>query len=367
MKKISGYFPVFSFIMASKCGCSIHNQLTSSVSAKDIHTFKLSSRKFVKSIIESLVRDGLLSKRATYLCTVCAEHVSCEPDRKKPKIDSVGASNDNECTDIPMPSTDTTNITHTNIDIIPPNDSNCNETQRKVKSIVSDIENGVFSREQLGEIASALGKSQHAIAYKITKQCSSLCDNLYKIDANDVLACGNEVALEFLCGFTGYHLPVAPTDVKECLALGLEHIYHCRDRHFIGPLSFKRAIEIYFTSKSKTSCSILSKAAPFPSYQTLLTWLSNQGKDPLMCPNGDTITFFDNNQIIGKTHNVKLNQTVKSSVVTTLIHISSPLTSHYLQMQEALSPKVWLKSFELSDANKEQLVTIEEKSQYVFR
>ena len=46
----------------------------------------------------------------------------------------------------------------------------------------------------------------------------------------------------------------------------------------------------------------------------ILNWLNSHAEEPLKCPvSGDTIPFFDNNQVVGKRWSVSLDSKVPSS------------------------------------------------------
>ena len=84
----------------------------------------------------------------------------------------------------------------------------------------------------------------------------------------------------------------------------LEQMLHTCNMGFVGPVSFKLNMLVYFSSKSKTACNILSRNGPFGSYTTILNWLNDQGHNAITAPQGDIITFFDNNQVVGKNYKI---------------------------------------------------------------
>ncbi len=78
-------------------------------------------------------------------------------------------------------------------------------------------------------------------------------------------------------------------------------------------------------------------------------------------PTGDLVTFYDNNQVIGKTHHVSLNNKVRSSTITTAIHI--PSRGQPLQQDPTLSPATWLTDFELNPIQLEQLRQLQHEAE----
>ena len=57
-------------------------------------------------------------------------------------------------------------------------------------------------------------------------------------------------------------------------------------------------------------------------YDTISNWLSNLSSSPAEPPKGDVDHAFDNNQKIGKTWHVSVNNKVKASVTATDIWLS---------------------------------------------
>ncbi len=144
--------------------------------------------------------------------------------------------------------------------------------------------------------------------------------------------------------------------------MALEHIYHARNRHFIGPTSFKANLLTYFHSKSKSACKILSHFGPFGSYTSLIQWLGEQGKIPNSAPTHELLTFFDNNQVVCKNHHVKVNNTMKTSTITSVIHITSKDHTD-LQSDTKLCPSLWLPDFQLNHGQQLELHEFQQQAQ----
>ena len=67
------------------CGCGRHEELTEGLQFK---VKKLAHRPFPKADVESLISEGLLSERPTYLCDVCASFSKSEYGDKHKKLKS---------------------------------------------------------------------------------------------------------------------------------------------------------------------------------------------------------------------------------------------------------------------------------------
>lgn len=65
------------------------------------------------------------------------------------------------------------------------------------------------------------------------------------------------------------------------------------------PFTFSKNLLSYYFSESKAICTMNSVAGPGGSYQSVLSWIAQQGADPVCISEiEDLITFFDNNQIL---------------------------------------------------------------------
>lgn len=74
-------------------------------------------------------------------------------------------------------------------------------------------------------------------------------------------------------------------------------------------------------------------------------WISNQTSKPLQFPDGDCVVIFDNNQVIGRSWNIKVNHKTKSSVVTTICQLQYD-GYHNIQRQPQLKPYLWLRNID---------------------
>ena len=319
----------------SQCSCTLHAQLTEHIPQAQVHVSKISSRRVCKAHIDILIAEGHLSHRCTYICNICGQHGGTLISSKKIKAST---------------STDST-------------------TDTEINDLVSKISQGYYSQQQLAHIAQALGQTQNQSLYTESLQIGQLYKNTLAQDTTSaLLQQSNAVVKSFIEGAcTLPSTDTSPHDTRQqSYALALENMYHARNRSFIGPTSFKAHILAYFHSKSKSTSHILGQFGPFGSYTALHKWLNEQGKVPLPTPNTDIISFFDNNQVVGKTHHVSLNSTVKSSTITTIIHIHARNTST-LQHQPHLSPSLWLPHFNLEQSHHAQFEELQKHSEETLR
>ncbi len=102
---------------------------------------------------------------------------------------------------------------------------------------------------------------------------------------------------------------------KYLVAMTMELVSILRHKSCIAPLSFMRNLMSY---ADKVSMLRLDAAnSPGGNYTTVRSWLINQANATTpVCPSGDIILVFDNDQVVGKTYKVQPNNEVRSSVIT---------------------------------------------------
>ncbi|XP_078336984.1 uncharacterized protein LOC144626577 [Crassostrea virginica] len=109
----------------------------------------------------------------------------------------------------------------------------------------------------------------------------------------------------------------------------------------------------YYITGSKSALTLATKGSPCWSYTTIQSWIADQGKEEIHCPQDpDVVTFFDNNQVLEKKWKVEVNYKSRASVIITLIHIiPNTMDPHRLQKIPELSPKMWLDFSETGKTN----------------
>ena len=150
----------------------------------------------------------------------------------------------------------------------------------------------------------------------------------------------NQILVKFIMSLTG----AEETNSKKllCVANSIDSIYKARNLSLITPLCFSNNILSYCASGSRFICDIYNSVSPAGSYTSVRKWLNSQScEPPPPVPNADTITFFDNSQVIGRNWRVCYNYKSKASVITTVLHIV-PSCDRQLQKCVNLSPTQWL-------------------------
>ena len=154
--------------------------------------------------------------------------------------------------------------------------------------------------------------------------------------------------LQFLLSLTNVNLETASQTTLFSLLCTLKNIYYLRHRNVVLPLNFAISLIVYSLTRSKLSLQAINKTGPCGSYSTIQTWLTNTSENVKL--NGenkvsilhDVQKFIDNCQVIGRTWNVHLNNKVKASVITNIIHITpSQLANPPIQSLPDLSPSRW--------------------------
>lgn len=118
-----------------------------------------------------------------------------------------------------------------------------------------------------------------------------------------------------------------------------EYLLHLLHPSAILSLCFMENLLMYNTTNSKQAANLLGDSGPYGHYDAVRLWLSQQSMDPLPFPEKDCVVIFDNNQVIGRSWNIKVNNKSRSSTVTTICQIEFPYNQ--LQRQVHLKPKFW--------------------------
>lgn len=144
------------------------------------------------------------------------------------------------------------------------------------------------------------------------------------------------------------------------VAILLESLYKLRNANFVGPVSVLQNLTILSMTNSKTAVDIIGSAGAGGKYTTLCRWLSNIPANPLKCPPGDVLFVFDNEQIVGKTWNIKPQNKVKSSVITT-VAVAQLKDEITYECNESLHPGRWFTHEKVTEILKD---TIQSESEY---
>lgn len=174
-------------------------------------------------------------------------------------------------------------------------------------------------------------------------------ENLYKdmsfmqqFKLDEYLTKFNPVLFAIIDGFT------SKSSVKNkdyLVAKTLEMIYCVIFVNIVLPVCFLQNLLLYVASGSRNAVNLTGKGGPHGSYPTVREWISNQTSKPLQFPDGDCVVIFDNNQVIGRSWNIKVNHKTKSSVVTTICQLQYD-GYHNIQRQPQLKPYLWLRNID---------------------
>ncbi len=238
------------------------------------------------------------------------------------------------------------------------------KTKTDLDDFLAKIENGVFQKDELMQIARELGKSQRRIFYDESQERSGDYHNVLNFaEADFQKPTVNPVVVSFLCALCGFDSSPSQENEK-AFNLMLEHLYYVQNRRFVGKTCFARNLMVYCSTRSKQSVDILASDGPYGAYATVTHWLRQQGKHRLTAPEGDIITYFDNNQVVGKTHHITLGNKAPSSTITTTIHIATHGPS--IQHDSSLCPSKWLSNFNMDDAQQQKLKTLQEEAEMLL-
>ena len=116
----------------------------------------------------------------------------------------------------------------------------------------------------------------------------------------------------------------------------------------VTPFAFQRNLITYSTTGSKAIVSLTSQWESSGSYTTVSN-VATKPRDKLICPIGDVINVFDNNQKVGKhSGRIREGSSVPQSVCTAVTHIvPHPVTR--LQSDPSLHPSHYLSKSDIKD------------------
>lgn len=182
--------------MPPVCSCKIHDDININVKTK---VYKISSKKFKKSVVEALQSAGHLYDRAIYLCTGCANHAEQQ----------LITNPDNETVD----------------------------------EIINLIKNNKLSKNNLQKLLKAIVESEISDIYE---DCSEI-QTLYKNDsflasANicDWVTRRNSLVLTFLLSIVNRDISNISSEECTLLAFAIENIYFMMKKNLVLPFTFAK-------------------------------------------------------------------------------------------------------------------------------
>ncbi|XP_063426195.1 uncharacterized protein LOC134709995 isoform X1 [Mytilus trossulus] len=128
----------------------------------------------------------------------------------------------------------------------------------------------------------------------------------------------NKSIISFLQGVSNTEFHTDPNELGNELSLarGVEQLYMLRCPYLITPISFLLNISVYTLTGSKLAVDIIGNCCPAGHYQTVTSWLREQGTKEPEIPIADLMNVFDNEQVIGRKSAIRPNQKVITSIIT---------------------------------------------------
>ena len=132
------------------------------------------------------------------------------------------------------------------------------------------------------------------------------------------------------------------------LSVVLESIYKLRNANFLGPVSLLQNLTFLSMTNSKAAVDIIGSSGAGGKYTTLCRWLGSISSKPPTVPDGDTLFVFDNEQIVGKTWNIKPQNKVRTSIITTVAAVQLDKEMR-IENNPLLHPSRWFTQARVAD------------------
>ncbi|XP_062590242.1 uncharacterized protein LOC134251838 [Saccostrea cucullata] len=255
-------------------------------------------KKVRSELIEKLKQEGELSPKGTYICERCIKHAEARivPKRKKNTI---------------------------------------------VAEMVQNIENGVIEEDELEMIMCAIGRRESLKVFDDSLVAGSIYkkdDMLKHFDPARYMSERNGPLLAFFKGLM-QEGDFYQKEKAVVISSAVDSVYYLVNTKFVAPLAFAKSLLIYTKTGSKEGVNVASAASPSGSYTSILNWLKANSQEKIKIPdNSDVISFFDNNQVIGRKWRVKNDFKAESSVITSVAHMQ-PRSD--IQRNIELAPSKW--------------------------
>ena len=111
-------------------------------------------------------------------------------------------------------------------------------------------------------------------------------------------------------------------------------------KYFVAHMCFVNNIMQCQATQSRMCINLNGETGPAGSYKTSSNWLVSQSTKELDFPQSDCMVAFDNDQIVGKSWRVSIDNKVKSSCVTSICAVVIDTGSNE-QFKIANHPKNW--------------------------
>lgn len=100
-----------------------------------------------------------------------------------------------------------------------------------------------------------------------------------------------------------------------------EYLLHLLHPSAILSLCFMENLLMYNTTNSKQAANLLGDSGPYGHYDAVRLWLSQQSMDPLPFPEKDCVVISDNNQVIGRSWNIKVHRKQQKQILNSYNHL----------------------------------------------
>lgn len=171
---------------------------------------------------------------------------------------------------------------------------------------------------------------------------------LKELTIQDFISQRNSIVSAFLGGATGVSPSHENPGKLKALAHLHEQILYTRNLRLVTPFAFQRSLITYSVTGSKTIVTLNGQWESSGSY-TSVSNIATTEREPSVCPTGDVINVFDNNQKVGKhSGRIREGSSVPQSVCTAVTHIV-PKPDTFLQNDISLHPSRYLKKDTIGD------------------
>ena len=200
-------------------------------------------------------------------------------------------------------------------------------------------------RNSLAATLGALEKEKLKAKISGIKHIYHSINNLEDLEIAKYVASQDSVILQSVFGLCSLGMDdvKASSNLACRVALMIEHVYQLLAPSFIGPMSFLQNINIFAFTHSKIAANMLGTTEPAGKYMCVSNWLQQQAAVAPLCPPGDIVCVFDNEQLVGRTWNVTPNNKVKVSVITNVIAVALSEETKY-QNDDTLHPRMWFRT-----------------------
>ena len=179
----------------------------------------------------------------------------------------------------------------------------------------------LMSKEDRSILAYQFGLKENTSIRKDAQSFALMYKDVDAISSFDVtrwLHGRNAVIKNFMLG-TGqldFRRDTYGTDKTIVLASVVEQSYKICVPNLVSPFAFLQNLCLYTLTGSKTAIDIFGRTAPSGGYKTIYRWLYDQKAAEPVCPPGETMNVFDNEQIIGRKTAIKPNSKARVSIIT---------------------------------------------------